>query len=154
MLALVIEFLRKRSGWINQFFNRYLNFMLKTDEMDGIWTGATWVFLGSLITIVVFPKPLAILALLYMCFGDTVAALVGKAWGRLRFGEKSLEGFLSGLAVCFVIAWFFPELSWPVRSIGAIMAMSVEILPIPIDDNLRIPVFSGAAMTLAGMVGL
>ncbi|MFQ6614686.1 MAG: diacylglycerol/polyprenol kinase family protein [Fidelibacterota bacterium] len=153
-LAVGIEFMRIRSGWVKRFFRRHLDFMLKTDEMNGTWTGATWVFTGSLVTIMVFPKAVAVLALLFMCFGDTVAALTGKAWGKVRIGKKSLEGFASGLAICFLLAWFFPELSWPVRSIGAVMAMSVELLPIPIDDNLRIPVFSGAAMVLAGAVGL
>lgn len=152
LFSIFIELGRNRQRWIGSFFARYLNFMLKPEEIQGHWTGATWVFTGALLTILLFPKTLAILALLYMSFGDTTAALVGKSIGRPRIGRKSLEGFFAGLVICLVLAWFFPAISWPVRFVGAITAMVVELLPIPVDDNLSIPVLSALAMVLTTMV--
>ncbi len=146
LIALAVETLRNRPGFMDGFFKRYLNIMLKPEEINGSWTGATWVFAGAFLTILIFPKTIAILALLYMGFGDTLAALVGKSIGHPILGAKSIEGFFAGLAICLILAWFFPAIPWAVRIVGAVIAMIVELFPIPIDDNLRIPVFSALAM--------
>ena len=55
---------------------------------------------------------------------------------------------LACLATCLVIARIVPGLSWPVSIVGAAMATLIELLPIPLDDNLRIPLAAGFAMTL------
>jgi len=35
---------------------------------------------------------------------------------------------------------------------GAFAAMFIELLPIPIDDNLSVPLFAGTIMTIASTV--
>jgi len=39
-------------------------------------------------------------------------------------------------------------MTWTVALVGALVASLVEFLPIPIDDNLGITLFSGYAMRL------
>ena len=60
VFAIVIEYLRVRSAVIKQIFNNFLISMLRIHEMDGKYTGATWVFIGSTLTIAIFPKEIAI----------------------------------------------------------------------------------------------
>ena len=95
-----------------------------------------------------FSKPVAVAALSFLIVGDTVAALVGRAIGRVRIFGKTLEGSLACFAACLVIGWVIPELTWGVTVVGALMATLIELLPIPLDDNLRIPLASGFAITL------
>jgi len=106
------------------------------------------VMIGALLTIFFFPKPIAVTALVFMSLGDTVAGLIGKQYGRIKIGLKSLEGTLSGLAVCILFVWLMPLVPLHVGVLGAVTAMAVELLPVPIDDNVSIPLSSGTIMVI------
>ncbi len=83
--------------------------------------------------------------------GDAFAALAGRAYGRTRFFGKSLEGYAAGLLVCLGWgAWVAlgGHLPWPVVIVGAMVASLVELLPIPLDDNLAVTLAAGYAMKL------
>jgi len=80
--------------------------------------------------------------------GDTVAAIVGKSAGRIRIFGKTLEGSLACLLICFGITLFLPEVPFHVAIVGALVATIFELLPIPLDDNFRIPLSAGFAMEL------
>ena len=87
----------------------------------------------------------------FIIVGDTLAALVGRKFGRHRFfGGKSWEGSAACLAGTLAVAVCTPGLIWSVAVIGAVVATVVEALPIGIDDNVTVPILSGLAMTLAG----
>ncbi len=51
-----------------------------------------------------------------------------------------------------VIALFFPQIPNIVKFSGAVAAMLIELLPINIDDNLRIPLFSGFIMYILSVL--
>ena len=123
--------------------------MLRNHEIKGKFTGATWVMIASLLTISLFPKNIAILSLIFMSLGDTFAALVGRKFGKVAFFNKTFEGFLGGLLPCIIIGFYFNSLPLYVSIVGAFSAMIIEVVPIPIDDNLSIPVFSASAMTIS-----
>jgi dolichol kinase len=58
-----------------------------------------------------------------------------------------LEGFLAG----FVASWasaaaLVPSIPIEHLAAGALVAMIVEILPIPVDDNFRIPLLAGVVL--------
>jgi glycerol-3-phosphate acyltransferase PlsY len=72
--------------------------------------------------------------------------VVGRAWGRARLFGKTLEGTAACLLSCAVIALLVPHLPLRAGWVGAGVAALVELLPIPVDDNLSIPIFSGWAM--------
>jgi dolichol kinase len=83
--------------------------------------------------------------------GDGTAALVGKGWGRVHFFNKTLEGAAGGLVACLAWAAFLGGtgvLPWSVVVCGALVASLVELLPIPLDDNLGITLFAGYTMKL------
>ena len=87
-------------------------------------------------------------ALSFLILGDTAAAVVGKAIGRTPVFGKTLEGSIACFVVCVLVGWAIPDLSWARTIAGAAMATLFELLPVPLDDNLRIPLASGFAMTL------
>ena len=155
LFAIVIEYLRVRSVVIKKIFNNFLKSMLRIHEINGKFTGATWVFIGSTLTISIFPKEIAVISLVYMSLGDATAGLVGKKFGKTKFYNKTIEGSIAGLIVC-LLSGYFVHLALPLVVVisGAFAAMFIELLPISIDDNLSVPLFAGTIMVIASTVVL
>tara|TARA_B100001996_G_scaffold113875_1_gene86158 strand:+ start:6174 stop:6758 length:585 start_codon:yes stop_codon:yes gene_type:complete len=155
LLTLVFIFfdsLRLKSNFIKSFFAIFFNKMLKDHELKGGFTGATWVMISSTIVISVFSKNIAIISLLFLSIGDTVSGIFGKRFGRLKIGKKTFEGFIAGFSSCLLISYFYNPLSFYVSATGAFFGMLIETLPLPFDDNLKIPITSAVAMSL--LIGL
>jgi dolichol kinase len=148
LIVVYIDLGRTRIKWIEALFANVFNNLLRRHERKGMLTGASWVIIGAFVTILLFPRDFAVLALLFMFLGDTAAALVGLQFGKTHIWDKSLEGTIAGLIVCLAVGIAFPNIPLLVLVCGAITAMVIELLPIPIDDNLRIPVAAGAVMVL------
>lgn len=146
VVFVMIDIRRTRNGWLSKIFAKLFNSMLRSHELEGKLTGASYVLIGSFISIVIFPKEIAVLALLFTAIGDTAAALYGRKFGKLRIWNKTLEGSIAGLIACVIITLFFPQIPNIIKFSGAFAAMFIELLPINIDDNLRIPLFSGIIM--------
>ncbi len=148
VLFILADIFRHKIDWIQSLFKSFFNSMLRSHEMDGKLTGATWVMISAVITITLFSKPVAIIALIFMSLGDATAGLIGKRFGKHKIGDKTWEGFFGGLIVCIIIALNFTSLPLVVSLIGAITAMIMELIPIPLDDNFTIPLGSGAIMMM------
>jgi len=146
VFVILIDIGRSCEGWLSTIFAKYFNKMLRSHERNGKLTGASYVFIGAFISVAIFPKEIAVMALLFTAIGDTVAALYGRKFGKIRIWNKTLEGSVVGLIACFIIALFFTQIPNIVKFSGVFAAMFIELLPIKIDDNLRIPLFSGIIM--------
>jgi dolichol kinase len=148
--AIGIDLVRIHEHRAREFVRRFFGQMIREHERFGL-LGSTYLLLAALLAIEIFPQPVAAAALGFTVLGDAFAAIVGKAFGRVRFFGKTLEGFLGGLAACLAwaafLTWVSP-LPWPVVLAGALVASAVEVLPIPLDDNLGITLFSGYVMKL------
>jgi dolichol kinase len=148
ILSLAIEVFRLNHPRTKHVFRHFFGELLRNHE-DVSLLGSTYLLIACLLTIHLFPKPVAVLALSFLILGDTVAAIVGKSMGRLRLiGGKTLEGSLACFAVCFGLTLLMPGVPPPVGLVGAFVATLFELLPIPLDDNFRIPLSAGFAMEL------
>ena len=148
ILFIFIDIFRKRSTLINKLFKAFFYKMLRDHEIKGKYTGATWVMIAASITIIIFSKNIAILSLIFLSIGDTFAGLIGRKYGKIKMGNKTFEGFIAGLIPCIAVAYFYSPLPFYVSGIGAITAMLLETLPLPLDDNFRIPIGSALIMTI------
>jgi phosphoserine phosphatase len=105
--------------------------------------------LGIAISILIFPTPIRYVAITILTIGDGFAHIAGMKLGRtpLPFNKgKNLEGTIFGFLVAFLAALIFVD---PVRAlIGAAVGMIVEGLPLPVNDNLTMPLASGLVLTL------
>tara|TARA_B100001250_G_scaffold392111_1_gene393635 strand:+ start:17 stop:601 length:585 start_codon:yes stop_codon:yes gene_type:complete len=147
-LFILADYFRKKSKIIKKLFIIFFNKMLREHELKGQFTGATWVMISASVTILVFPKYIAIISLIFMSIGDTFAALIGRKFGKLKIYDKSFEGFLGGLIACLVAAYCYDPLPFYISGFGALAAMLFETLPLPLDDNFRIPIGSAIIMTI------
>jgi dolichol kinase len=156
-LALAVEAARRTLRPVRYHFLRRTRTMLRPHERRGL-AGATWMALAYAVAVVLYPRPVAVAAMLFNALGDAVAALVGKRWGRhrTRWG-KSWEGFAAGLAVNVAVAvgvaWLAPEVPLVAALAGALAAAAVEFAPLPLDDNLRVTLAGGAAILLVAALG-
>jgi dolichol kinase len=148
--AVLVDLLRIHERQVRRFFREFFGELIREHERFSL-LGSTYLLLAALLAIEIFPQPVAAAALGFTVLGDATGALVGRAWGRHRFFNKSLEGALGCLLACLAwagyVAWASP-LTLPVLVAGALVATLVEVLPIPLDDNLGITLAAGYAMKL------
>ena len=148
-----IEIFRNQNLLISKIFEKYLFFMMRSFEKQGSLTGSTWVFVGALITIILVPQPFSLLALFFLAFGDTLAALVGIKFPFIKIGNKTLSGAFACFIMCFSVGLILDfGIGLDIILIGAFTATISELISIKINDNILIPVLSGCAMYLGSIV--
>jgi phosphoserine phosphatase len=112
-------------------------------------TAPIFFALGILLTLILFPFAASSAAIAIFALGDSTASIFGRIRGRntLPFNKgKTLEGSVFGFVFAFLAGSVF---TIPLKSlIGALVAMTVECLPLPVNDNLITPLITGAALTL------
>lgn len=153
--ALSIEVARMAAPKLNRWLVDHFSLLLKERERYEP-AAATFFVISALLVFVLFPTGVAVAAVAFTALGDPLAALVGEASrGRRWIWGKSLEGSLACFAGCLaaglVLSWTPLAVGMFVTLVGAACATLAEALPLPVDDNLSIPVASAAAMALAGV---
>jgi acyl phosphate:glycerol-3-phosphate acyltransferase len=150
-MFLCFELVRIRTWAVNKWFLKFFKYLTRTGETTN-FTGASYLLIASLISFIYFPKNVAIMAIAFLAVGDSMAGLVGR-WigGRPVFG-KTLAGVLAGFCSCLIIGaiLYFTgiNLPWQVVLIGAVLASLVEAIPLPLNDNLSMPLISGLIMSI------
>lgn len=106
---------------------------------------------GIILALLIYPTQASGVAIAVFALGDSTASLAGKAFGRIHLPinkGKTLEGSLTGLVCAFLAALLFVPIDrWWLALIGAIAAMTIEVFPLPLNDNLVIPLVTGAILT-------
>ncbi|MCH8088108.1 MAG: hypothetical protein IIC81_09705 [Chloroflexi bacterium] len=148
--SIVLEISRRRSRRVNDCFTRRFSVLLKESESSQT-LGSTYLLAATLLAFLLFDRDVAVLALLFLAVGDPLAALVGQRYGRARIRKKSVEGSLAFMAGAALVGWLLIagglDISlWVVMS-GAAVAALVELLSLPPDDNITVPLVAGAVMT-------
>lgn len=145
--VIAVDILRLKDPFVKRLFGEFFSPLIRKHEVS-VLTGATYLLLSSLLCVLFFRKNIAVAAISFLVIGDTAAALVGKRIGRILFFGKSLEGSIACFMSCIIIGFIIPGFSWLVVLSGAFVATVVEALPIPLDDNLRIPLSAGLVMQI------
>ena len=153
VFSFFIEILRRDHFKYSKIFLRFFGFMLRDNEKKDKLTGATWVFLGALFTFILIPYPFSILALLFLSVGDTFAAIIGISFPYIKIGNKTFSGFFAGFISSILIGICFNlPVNIYILIFGALMASVIEIIPISVNDNITIPLFSGSMMYFASII--
>lgn len=119
--------------------------------------------IAVLLTVLIFPKVIAVAAILILAISDPLSAIVGIKWGKNRIvPDKSLEGsgafFVSSFIIIFVVfmagthdvgkfsLWALFIFSLCSSFLGTV----IEMLPLRIDDNLIIPLSTSFILWILG----
>ena len=160
ILSLSIEFLRFRHSNFGIFFIKSFGSMLRKEEERKL-TGASYILAGSFICSLIslfndLAAAACFLCLTLFILGDAFAAIVGKAVGRIRVGDKSVEGGLACFLICILFSNFiFPELPFFLECWNKqfniiqilIISLSISLLEffpfkigsVSLNDNLYVP---------------
>jgi len=145
LAALGADVLRARWPAFHRFIQRLFGGMMRPEELPPpggpvAINGATWVLLSSALLATLFPLPLAATAFAVFMVGDAAAAVVGRRFGRHRWpgSRRTIEGSLAFFGAALLTALFFPI---PLLHgvLAALLATALEVLPLPLNDNLRVP---------------
>jgi dolichol kinase len=146
LLYLVVDLLRHFHPGVASLFQKHFFGRVLREKEKPTLMGSTYFLFSSILTILLFPKSVAIASLLILILSDTAAALAGKGFGRIPVFGKTLEGSITFLVSSLLIVWIYPCLERLSGSFAALGAAVVEVLPLPLDDNLTIPLVAGAIM--------
>jgi dolichol kinase len=139
------------------FLHEFMQYVEREKHMNyfpGI--GAIFFVFGMTVAVWLFPKSVAVSAILILAWSDGISGIVGP-YGKIAYinPRKTWEGIMAGSAVGAIAGSFFVPFGYAFA--GASVAMLIEGLDIKIsnwkiDDNLIIPAISGAVMVLLGII--
>lgn len=138
-----------------KIINKYL---FRAEEQLKESAGVPYV-MGLLLTLISFPKVVALVAIYTLAVADPLSAIIGIKYGKNKIVEnKSLEGSLAFFFSTFFISFFV--FYWWTSYVGEMLGTTIllsflvaffgslfEMIPLRLDDNLTIPLFT-AGMTL------
>ncbi|MDM7914225.1 MAG: diacylglycerol/polyprenol kinase family protein [Candidatus Eisenbacteria bacterium] len=149
LVALVLDVIRLNEPRVRTVFYYLFGKIVREHERHNL-LGSTYVLIAGLLCAWAFERPIAIVAMAFLAVGDGMAAIVGRRIGRIRIFGKTLEGSLACFLSCLALAVLYPgdPFTWRMMVGGAAAATIFELVPIPLDDNMRISLSAGFAMTL------
>ena len=160
-IAIVLDLSRYFSPVAGKVFYSMFGFLLREHELDTKkknLNGATYVLISAILCVVIFPKILFITAFSILIISDSVAALIGRKYGKHKFLSKSLEGTLAFFLSATIVILFTPKVEglfseYLIGIIAAAIGAVVENISFGFaDDNLSIPISIGISMWILYMV--
>ena len=131
------------------FFSAVTRHAASQSELCQFTLAPIYYAVGILLTLLLFHSPASSAAIAIFCLGDSSASIIGGTLSRkaLPFNRaKTLEGSIGGFFFAFLAGSIFVS-PW-LALVGAAVGMLVEYLPLPINDNLLIPIVTGLALSL------
>lgn len=142
IVFIFFDILRLLSKIIEQYFLMVFSKLLRKSEIEKKLTGATYLFIGLSLSILLFPKEIAVPAMLFLTLADPLAAVIGKIYRIKSIFEKSLAGFLAFVMMASAVVLLWTNFGI-LGMIVAFLAGIIELLPLKVNDNLTVPICSG-----------
>lgn len=141
----LLDLVRLNSRKANHRFFTWFSRLASPREASKI-ASSTWYVVGVFAVHLLFPGPYLVPAILVLALADPAASVVGRLWGRRRLGRGTLEGSAVFYLVATAVLVPFVGVGHALW-VGLVVAVC-EVLPLPVDDNVVIPV--ALAVTLWG----
>lgn len=113
--------------------------------------------MAVLLTIITFPKHIALVGIYTLAFADPLSALVGIKFGKHKISPtRSVEGgaaffFTTFFISILILAGYSGGFTLSVFGVSFLLGVCCtlfDLVPLKIDDNLTIPLFTSAALWL------
>ena len=114
--------------------------------------------MGILLTLISFPQVIALVGIYTLAISDPMAAIIGIKYGKTKISNnKSLQGslafFLSTFCIALSILYWHSgstalstEVIFLTSFLIALCVSLFELIPIRLDDNLTIPIFTSTTL--------
>ena len=149
----IIRFLHKQT---NVVLHEKAKALFRKNEFQR-FSSMTVFLVAFFVTILLFPKEIAIAASTFLIFGDTFGKVFGLAFGKHKILNKTVEGTLAYygcMMICGYILYTLLNISPWVLIFGGLSAPLIELFSMGINDNITVPLFSGAIMYVVLLGGL
>jgi HAD superfamily phosphoserine phosphatase-like hydrolase len=147
-LYVMSEFLRM-GGKNLPFISTVTRHAASQEELYEFAVAPVYFAVGILLALLLFRAPISSAAIAIFALGDSTASIFGRFFLNrpLPFNKaKTLEGSLAGFFFAFLGGSFFIP---PMKAlVGAAVAMTVEYLPLPVNDNVSVPLCTGLVLAL------
>jgi dolichol kinase len=161
VLMLLVEIFKYKSKFVYKNYIKFFSHMLRNHEFDRKKfriNGATWLLIGDVVTIIFFPKIIAVTGMLLLSLADSFSGIVGRLYGKKEYApNRTYIGSLTFLLVGLVVAFSAPKYyySWTeylIVTITVIATTITDALNLPTDDNFAIPIISSALLYVLYML--
>lgn len=111
--------------------------------------------MGVLLTIITFPKEIALVGIYTLAFADPLSAIIGIKFGKHKISEtRSYEGSFAFFICTFlcsllVLSGYYYGMTPSILIISFILGCAgtiLDLFPMKIDDNLTIPLFTSSLL--------
>ena len=157
-LFLCLDLARRFSTRLNHWFIDGLFGWLARPSDAHAMPSSTWYTVGLTLGTAMYPKNAIVLGALILAFGDPIATLAGKRFGKRHlFRDKTLAGSVAFAAAAWAIgvaflAWAEPSLGVPrvlgVAAAAAVAGTVIELFGEIVEDNLTIPLLCGGVVAV------
>lgn len=110
--------------------------------------GFYWLF-SCIVLLLMFTPAIAFASILVLAVGDTAASFLGRRIGKTRNPlnhKKSVEGSVAFFATSLFVLMIFFQTGMAI--LVAFLAALAEALPLKVNDNLTVPLLTGAILFL------
>lgn len=158
----LFELLRRMNPTVKTLCHTTFRSIFRPEELTEhrpALTGGFFFTLAVFLAALLFPTPIAIISVLVMILSDTMAALVGKSVGRLKFMGKTVEGcfafFATTLCIFYAINFYFQQdENLLLLCLASFILTLIELFSkrFHIDDNLSLVLATGGLLLLLPII--
>jgi len=155
-LGVATDVARAYSPTVSRAVRRLFGPLMRDTELPPVGqgvviNGATSVLVGAALLTWIFPIRLAVPVFVMVMVADAAAALVGRKVGRRRWPGQShtVEGSLAFVVTGLAVWACFPTVTLAVGAWSVGAAAVAEALPLPLNDNIRVPLVAAFVAALA-----
>ena len=148
------DILRQKYAALNDFIVHNFGPIMRQNEAHKL-AGTSFLIVGVTLVVILFPRDIVSLTLLFLCFADPLASYVGIRFGKEKIlGNKTIQGFLAAFVTCMACAYvFLSVLGYPkdrliiFSVLAGLVGSLAELIPIAnLDDNFTLPVVSAVGL--------
>ena len=148
LLFPLLDYIRRYALFLKKIYYYLFGFVTRKHE-ENAFSGATWVFIGSAVTLLLFDEKIAIISLLIMSLADSAAAIIGIKFGKTKLFNKSLEGSCAFFLVSASILLIITDINYiNIFFIAFISTLSELLISVRLNDNLYIPIITGLLLSI------
>jgi dolichol kinase len=154
VFSVIVDLGRHHIKGIENVVGKIFDPILRPHERkSGLLSGATYVVISALFCVLFFPKLITITAFSILIVSDASSALIGRAYGKHKFFDKSLEGSAAFVITACLVVLITPKAGpvWQEYAIAGFAAVLGAIAEAAsartrLDDNFSVPISIGFSM--------
>lgn len=154
-LLFISEQIRIKYPEYGGVFSQLNGFLYRAEERFEIASAMPYV-VSCLLVVFIFPKPIAVITILFLAVGDPLSAIIGIKYGKHKISSnRSFEGSFAFFTVAFLACFLVMashESEWGkiflFAIFGGAIGVTADLIETRLDDNITIPLISAPLLMI------